>query len=167
MKYIEIQKQIKKRIIFFSYVIAFFLTMLVSSFEQWSFLVPDYVALVMLYWLIRQPMHQPFWVIFLVGLLLDALFSTYLGLHAIPLLIPAYFIHLRHTQIDMLGAGQQFIIVFILLLLVRLIQSLLLFIFVNQSISFIYLLPAVIGALLWPFLGEVIRYAALKSQHHP
>ena len=166
MKYTEIQQQLKKRFIFFSYLVAFFLTMLAASFEYWSFFSPDYVVIIMLYWLIRQPIHQPFWLIFLVSLLLDTLFSTYLGLHAIPLLAPAYFIHLRHTQIDMLGAGQQLIVVLVLLLLFRLINAGLLLIFVSQSISLMYFLPAVIGTILWPFVGEFIRYAALKSQHH-
>lgn len=123
---------------------------------------PQWVALVLIYWVVALPHRVGLWSAWIVGLLLDVLLGSLLGANALSLAIVAYLVQRLHQRIRMFPPWQQ---AFLVLVLVG-IQQLLLYwtqwlsgtASTNTSDnSLIFLLPSVVSCLLWPWLFVVLR----------
>lgn len=123
-----------------------------------GFLRPDWVAMVLVYWVLALPQRVGVTTAWVVGLVMDVLLGSLLGQHALAYLIIAYLSTSLYQRIRMFSVWQQAVILFVLLGLNQLIN------FWSESIaglahwSMWYLLPALSGALLWPWIFLLLRY---------
>ncbi|MEM1262989.1 MAG: rod shape-determining protein MreD [Pseudomonadota bacterium] len=117
---------------------------------------PDWVALVVVYWAVFAPQRLPFWVIALVGLALDALYGTLLGLHALALVVmafPALRLHLRLRVFSWVQLAAAVV------LLIALYEFVL---FWSNGVAGLssrgadYWLPVVTSAVAWPFILYIL-----------
>ena len=126
--------------------------------SELGFLRPDWIAMVLVYWIIALPHRVGVVTAWTVGLVMDVLLGSLLGQHALSYLIIAYIATNLYQRLRMFSVWQQAAILFALLGLNQLIN------FWSESIagladwSMWYLLPALAGALLWPSVFLLLRF---------
>lgn len=140
----------------FSYVLALVLTImpLPTFLEPWR---PDWVSLVLLYWLIAIPHRVGFGTVLVMGLLTDILMGSTFGIYAIALVLIAY-PALRHFQrIRNYSLTQQLLIVAVLIFIKRAVVYELEHILNDAVFHLAYLYPVISSAIMWPWLFLILR----------
>lgn len=142
----------------------FALVISILPLSPWiTLLWPQWLALVLIYWVIIYPHRVNIGMAWLFGILLDVLYGTVLGEHALALTIVIYLAYRLHQQIRVFPLFQQALWVFFLILLY---QALLVWIQGMLGLLtnvYLFWLSAVTSMLLWPWLYILLR----KMQHRP
>lgn len=123
-----------------------------------GYLRPQWVVLVLIYWIIALPQRMGIVIAWLIGLLLDVLMGSLLGQHGISLIVVAYIASSLYQRLRMFAIWQQSLVVFAVVGLSLLIHS---WIEITAGLAewnMWYLLSAFISALLWPWVFMVLRY---------
>lgn len=124
--------------------------------ELWR---PDWVALVLVYWVIALPHRVGMLTAWLVGFLLDVLKGTLLGLNAGVLTLMAYIALTLYQRLRMFTPLQQSITILMLIgtgqLLVFWVQTAT---GQNTAENLSFVLTAVTSALLWPLVFVWLRF---------
>ena len=122
-----------------------------------GFLRPDWVAMVLVYWIIALPHRVGIPTAWLAGIAMDVLLGSLIGQHALSDVLIAYVAASLYQRLRMFSVWQQAAILFALL------GANELFGFWIESIagladwSMWYLLPALSGAFLWPWVFLILR----------
>ncbi len=122
---------------------------------QWG--RPSIVAMVLIYWVIALPQHVGIGWAWLVGLVQDIIAGTPLGQNALALAVLAYLSLILYQRLRMFTPVQQALVIFVLIGLNQLICHWVQTITGTVSPNLLFLLPAVISALLWPILSVFLR----------
>ncbi|MEH6559036.1 MAG: rod shape-determining protein MreD [Oceanicoccus sp.] len=122
---------------------------------QWG--RPSIVAMVLIYWVIALPEHVGIGVAWMVGLLQDIVAGTPLGQNALALAVLAYLALILYQRLRMFTPLQQAIVVFVLIGLNQLLCHWVQTLTGTISPNLLFLLPALISALLWPVLSAFLR----------
>ncbi len=138
----------KLRHIYFSLFLAFICLLL-----PWSGLAltmrPDFLLLVLIFWLIRAPNLCNVGTAWFAGLLVDLAVGGIFGQYALVYTVTAFFAVMYQRRLVLFSGTQQLAYV-ILLLLISQISLLILKVFAGmQWIGWTYFLPSVTGVLLW------------------
>jgi rod shape-determining protein MreD len=139
-----------------TFVVALFLQIVpVPQGLQWA--RPEWVCMVLLYWVVAAPDKVGVGVAWMLGLLIDGFEGALLGQNAFALAIVAYMAHILYQIIRMFFAWQQAFIIYILigldLLLCNWAQSLQ----GGMAGDLMFLMPALMSALLWPGMMVILR----------
>ena len=140
--------------------LSFLLAMMLSTLPMPESLIwgrPEWVTLTLIYWVVALPHRVGPWTGWVLGLLLDILLGSLLGIHALSLAIVAYLAQRLHQRIRMFPLWQQ---AFLILILVGIQQMLLYWaqIFTGTSSdSLLFLLPSVVSSFLWPWIFVLLR----------
>ena len=123
-----------------------------------GYLRPQWVVLVLIYWVIALPHRVGIGVAWVVGLIVDVLLGSLLGQHAIAFIIVAYIASSLYQRLRMFSLWQQSMIVFAIIGLNQLIVF-----WIESIVGFgdwnvWYLLASVVSALLWPSVFLLLRY---------
>ncbi|MCK4674742.1 MAG: rod shape-determining protein MreD [Gammaproteobacteria bacterium] len=118
---------------------------------------PDWVMLVLIYWVLAFPGQIGVGIAWFTGLLLDVSYGTLMGQHAIGMVLVIYIIHLQHQRLRVASLLQQAIVIFFLLLLKQLLT-----LWVNGMLgrapdNWLYFVPTITSALLWPWIYLILR----------
>ena len=138
----------KLRHIYFSLFLAFICLLL-----PWSGLAltmrPDFLLLVLIFWLIRAPNLCNVGTAWFAGLLVDLAVGGIFGQYALVYTVTAFFAVMYQRRLVLFSGTQQLAYV-ILLLLISQISLLIIKVFAGmQWIGWTYFLPSVTGVLLW------------------
>jgi rod shape-determining protein MreD len=136
--------------------------------ESLDLLRPYWVALVVIYWALEVQGSVSMGLAFLVGLLLDILSGSVLGMHALSLVVIAYLVERFRARIRFFPPWQQVLAVFALLVNDRIILLWIGTLLGEPVPTWHYWLPPVIGMLVWPWLFIVLDRArvGLRSSPH-
>lgn len=126
--------------------------------SQVGYLRPEWVALVLIYWVIALPHRVGIIIAWCVGLLMDVLLGDLLGQHAIAFMIIAYIGQNLYQRLRMFTVWQQSLIIFAIVGLNQLINFWIESIAGLANWSMWVLLPSVVSALLWPWIFLILRY---------
>lgn len=118
--------------------------------------IPDFVALVLIFWGVYQPNRIGISVAFGMGLLMDVSNAMLLGENALVYTLLSYFTITLHRRILWFPLMKQAWYILFLLLSSQLIQMLLQFIVSGRMSSWFYLLDSCVGALLWPLVTVIL-----------
>lgn len=141
--------------IFFSFLFAFCFTIMPLPFIL-KWLRPDFVTLVLIYWVANSTGQVGIIFAFIVGIFFDLLTGMLLGTMGMALSIVAFFtMHLR-LRLRIYRTWQKLIAIMLLVACSQLIRLWIQMLLGQSSVSFIYLLPSIISALLWPVLCMVL-----------
>lgn len=125
---------------------------------------PDWIALILLYWIIHTPNRVGITSAFICGILLDLAYDTLLGQHAFGLVIISFIAYKFHQRVRVYPVTQQSLFI-LLLLLIK--QLLILWIYgITQrapSYTFIYFSASFMGMLLWPVIVALMEQIRRKS----
>lgn len=119
---------------------------------------PEWLTLVLIYWVMALPHRFGVGKAWLAGLFMDALTGTLLGLHAVVLAVVAYLTLILHNRLRMFPRWQQALSIMLLTGL-----SLLLFLWLRNIVQvtprpWTYWLPALTSALVWPAVYHFLRF---------
>ncbi len=154
-------KRAKILLLILSFFLAFMLS-IVSLPQKLQWIWPNWVALVLIYWFLRDSDQIGFAFAFIIGLLSDSLLSTPLGLHALGYSFIAYCCIKLSRRLNIFPFWQQSILVFIILGIYQLIHLWALALLNQAPFSLAYWLPVITGALLWPLVHAVITFGELR-----
>ena len=146
--------------IVFSLLVALVLNFLPTSAWPW---VPDWVALVLVFWSIREPRRVGMGAGFLLGLAMDVADASVLGQHALAYVLAAYGATTLSRRVLWFPLLQQALHVLPLLLLVQLVQ---LCVRAMPGLAFpgwTYFAGPFVGAALW----LPLTFLLLLPQHQP
>ncbi len=113
---------------------------------------PYWVALILIYWCLESQALVNLGKAFIIGLLLDLLGGSLLGLHALSLVILVYLVTRFRARLRFFPPWQQALSVFALLLNDRIILLWIISLRGDPLPSFGFWLPPIVGTLLWPWL---------------
>ncbi|MEE8057176.1 MAG: rod shape-determining protein MreD [Pseudomonadales bacterium] len=143
-------------VIVLTLVVALWLSILpLPLWAQW--VRPELVAMVLIYWVIALPERVGIGIAWLVGLIQDIVEGAMLGQNALALSVLAYLALILYQRLRMFTPVQQATVIFVLIgmnqLLCHWVQTL------GGTISpnLLFLLPALVSALLWPPLSTFLR----------
>ena len=119
---------------------------------------PDWVAMVLVYWVIAVPNRIGLVTAWVVGMIMDVLVGGLLGQHALSYVIVTYIAANLYQRLRMFSVWQQAAIIFAILGLSHIVGFWVESIAGLSEWSFWYLLPAVTGAFLWPWTFLLLRY---------
>lgn len=122
---------------------------------QWG--RPEFVAMVLIYWVIALPERVGIIIAWSVGLLQDIVDGAPLGQNALALAVLAYVSLLLYQRLRMYTPLQQAGVVFVLVGLNQLLCNWVQTLTGTVSPNLLFLLPALVSALLWPLLAEFLR----------
>lgn len=135
------------------------LTLMIVPLPEWARLLrPEWLSLVLIYWVLALPHRIGMGVAWCMGLLLDVMRDTLLGQHALALVIIAFIVLQLHQRLRLFPLWQQSLVIFVLLL----IQTVVIFWIkgiIGEAPGFWYtLIPAVMSALVWSLVFITLRH---------
>lgn len=142
-------------------VIAMWLSVMpLPDWARWA--RPEWVAMVMIYWVIALPHRVGIGVAFFTGLVLDMVEGSPLGENAFALAVVAYLGLILYQRMRMYAPWQQAGIVFVLIGLNQLLCHWVQTLMTKVMPTMLFLLPALVSALLWPTVMRLLR--AIRRQ---
>jgi rod shape-determining protein MreD len=148
-----------------STIIASFTLALFLNFLPWRDLrlVPDFVALVLVFWCIRQPRLVGLGVAWALGLITDAGNGVLLGQHALSYSIIAFLAIWLSRRVLWFGAGLQALHVGLILLIAQGVALLVRLAAGNDFPGWSIVVGPLAGAMLWP----LVSWLLLLPQRRP
>ncbi len=125
---------------------------------------PYWVGLVMIYWAMEVPVPIHLGSAFLLGLLLDLLTASLMGLHALSLVVLVYLVRRFRARMRFFPPWQQALAVLALLVNDRIIQLWALLLLGEPMPSWRYWLAPLVGMAIWPWLFLAMDQARLASR---
>jgi rod shape-determining protein MreD len=133
--------------------------------------VPDFVALVLVFWGVHQPRKVGIGTAFFLGLLMDVHDATLLGENALAYTLLSYFAIMMHRRVLWFKLWTQAMHVLPLLLLAQGIQLLVRFVVSGKFPGWLFFSESIVAALLWPVVTIVLlapqRRAVDKDHTRP
>jgi len=153
----EILRPVKPSFILLTLIIAL-LANIVPLAPAATSLRPDVLALVLLYWCIREPRYVGVGTAWFVGLIMDVADATVFGQHALAYAVLAYAADYFRRRVLRFPLWQQAVQVAALLALCAMIVLLVRIVGGASSPRWTYAVPPLVGALLWPALSVLLQY---------
>lgn len=138
-------------VIFTTLAVAFALALLPLPFFL-DLLRPYWVALVIIYWCLETQDRISLGLAFVIGIVLDILSASVLGLHALSLVIIVYLVTRFRARLRFFPPWQQALSVLGLLMNDRIILLWIISLRGEPLPSLAFWLPPIIGTLVWPWL---------------
>lgn len=143
-------------IILATFLVGFMLSQLpLPQVAEWF--RPEWVVMIMIYWVMALPERVGLGSAAVVGLGLDLIKGSPLGLNVISLLIICYLALLLHKRLRMFPLVQQAMMVMILVAINQMLLNWVHGLMGTRGDSLMFLVPAVMSALLWPWLFVILR----------
>ena len=118
---------------------------------------PEWVALVLVYWVIALPHRVGLVTALGLGLLLDIVEGAVLGQNAFALVVLALLSLLLYQRLRVFSVIQQSAVVFVLVGINQMICQWVQNLEGAGAITLLFLLPAFSSALIWPFVLHLLR----------
>lgn len=119
---------------------------------------PEWVALVLIYWVIALPQRIGIGVAWLTGLVLDLVEGTPLGQNALAFAVIAYLSLILYQRLRMYAGWQQAGVIFVLIGINQLLCHWVQTMTARVVPTLMFLLPALVSALLWPSVFALLRF---------
>lgn len=119
---------------------------------QGIILRPDFMLVVILYWLLRSPNLCNVGIAWFAGLLVDLATGSLLGQHALTFSITAFVALTYQRRLVLFNTWQLLTYVFALLMIERVLILLLKLFEGNENPGFTYFWPVITGLLLWQIM---------------
>ncbi|MCU1715632.1 rod shape-determining protein MreD [Pseudomonas sp. 5P_3.1_Bac2] len=118
---------------------------------------PMWVALVLTFWVLAVPHRVGMTTAFVLGLLADILNGTMLGQNALILVLITFLVMTLHQRLRMFPVWQQCTALLVVFGLAQLVQLWLTALTGDRQPTLDFLLPALVSALLWPWVSMFLR----------
>lgn len=134
-----------------TFVFALLLTV-VPVGEKLRWFRPEFITLLVVYWVLVMPQQLSLLRLWLLGCAVDLIVGSMLGQHALALMIVAYVCMLSYQRVRSYALWQQSTFVFLIVGLQQLVANWVHSLSGSTPPSLVFLMPALASALVWPFL---------------
>jgi rod shape-determining protein MreD len=139
-----------------TFLIALLLT--IMPLPEWArILRPQWYTLTLIYWCMAMPERVGIFTAFGLGLLVDVLTGTLMGMHALSLSVIAFVTILIHQRTRVAPMYQQMFTVLLLLILEKLLSIWIIGIISTAPSNLSYWASTLTGAFLWPWIYIILR----------
>ena len=159
----RILQPVRPWFILLSLLIALFLNFLPTDAWLW---VPDWLALVLIFWSIRESRHVGMGSAFLLGLAMDVADASLMGQHSLAYVLATYLAGLLSRRILWFPLAQQALHVLPLLLLIQIVQVAVRLVPGIEFPGLLYFAGPFIGAALWLPLTFVLLLPQYRPIEH-
>ncbi|UVE18548.1 rod shape-determining protein MreD [Pseudomonas sp. LS44] len=118
---------------------------------------PLWVALFLIYWVLYLPHRVGMTTAWLLGLAEDVLYGSLFGQNALILTLITFLVLSLHQRLRMFPMWQQSLVLLVVLGIAQLVQLWLNALTGNRPPTLSFVLPALVSALLWPWVGAILR----------
>lgn len=125
---------------------------------------PMWLAMVLAYWVMALPHRVGLLTAWVTGLATDVLYGQLFGQHALVMTLVAWMILLLHQRIRRFPLWQQSLVMLPVLGIAQMLLLWLNSLTGNRPPTLLFLLPAVISAILWPWVSSVLH--AVRKRFH-
>jgi rod shape-determining protein MreD len=139
-----------------SIIVALMLTMIPMR-EEWLMYRPEWLALTLIHWSLMAPSRMSFIVAWVAGLLLDVLYGSIIGQHALGFTIVVFMSMRMRTRLVVDNIFQQFLILFLVLGTYMLVNLWILGVTGDAPQGWIYWSPVIVSLFVWPFYHYFMR----------
>ncbi|WP_437881787.1 rod shape-determining protein MreD [Pseudomonas sp. LRF_L74] len=127
---------------------------------------PLWVALVLTFWTLAVPHRIGMTTAWLLGLLSDVLNGTLLGQNALVLTLTIFMVLSLHRRLRMFPMWQQSLVLLVVFGLAQLVQLWLSALTGNRQPTLEFVFPALVSALLWPWVFAIFRGLQVRLGVH-
>ena len=147
-----------KKIIIVSLTFMSAMLLMIVPLPNWAIWArPEWVFLVLMFWIMEYPEQVGVGVAWAVGLLMDLLTGTILGLHAFVFTLITYLVIKFHPQLRNFPLWQQSLMIFVLAMLNLALQYWILGLIGTSPGTWAYWLPALTSINIWPWESMLLR----------
>ncbi|QHJ12544.1 Rod shape-determining protein MreD [Paraglaciecola mesophila] len=125
-----------------------------SIVEQYR---PDWVFLVLGYWTLALPERVNVGVAFIVGLVLDLLLGTSIGVHSFAMSLSVFVLAANYQRLRNYSVWQQAIVIGILCALYNLVVFWLMHLLTDIYFMLTYMWPVITSMVIWPWIFWLLR----------
>jgi rod shape-determining protein MreD len=145
-------------------VVTFFIAFYLAAVPMGRFEMarPDWVGMLIVFWVLVIPERFGVFVSFGIGLLFDTLVGTSLGLYGFVYSVLAYTVLLLHARLKMYPLGQQAMVIFLILGITHILAQWLKTWLMSVISGEVHIWPALTSALIWPWVYGLTRTFQLK-----
>jgi rod shape-determining protein MreD len=118
--------------------------------------VPDFVALVLVFWSIHQPRKVGIGVAFVMGVLMDVHDASLLGQNALAYTLLSYFAIMIHRRVLWFPMGTQALHVLPLLLVMQVVQLVIQLLADGKFPGWFYFIESLVTVALWPITTSIL-----------
>lgn len=118
---------------------------------------PDWLLVILLYWVLALPHRANVGTAWLVGLLLDLLLGSTLGVHTLALVIPVYLAASQFQRLRNYSVWQQAFIIGALALLNKMIIFWASFVSRDIQLDYYYFWSIISSMVVWPWVFLLLR----------
>ncbi len=151
------------RLVTLSFLLAF-LFMLLPWSGPWLLLRPDLMALLLVYWTVREPMLIGGWIAFSLGIFADVADSSTLGIHALGYSIIYFLAVYYRTRILSFYAANQALHILPILFVSQLVTALTALILKFPLPGWMWWFQAPFTALLWIALPALLEHQQVRDE---
>lgn len=159
----EFQQKSNLSLVAVSFLLAMLLSILPLPID-WAWFRPEFVALLVIYWVMALPDRMGVGIAFAVGLVQDVVENATLGQHALALVAVAYVCVLSYQRIRNYALWQQSAWVFVLVGIHQLFWNWVHSLNGPAAQSLVFLVPALVSALLWPIVLIAMEALRLRTR---
>ncbi|MDU0353111.1 rod shape-determining protein MreD [Paraglaciecola aquimarina] len=127
---------------------------------------PDWVMLVLSYWVLALPNRVNVGVAFITGLFLDILVGTSIGIHSFGLCLTIYVLAANYQRLRNYSVWQQAIVIGLLNALYNLVIFWLQHLLTDIYFLFDYLWPVASAMVMWPWIFWLLRKVRRQLRLH-
>ena len=127
---------------------------------------PMWLALVTAYWVMALPHRVGLLTAWVAGLAMDVLFGGLFGQNALVLVMVAWLVLLLYQRIRRFPRGHQSLVMLPVLGIAQMVSLWLSSLAGNRPPTLLYLLPALVSTLLWPWVFSVLRIVRRRFHVH-
>ena len=147
-----------------SFLLAFLLMLLPWS-GPWLLLRPDFMALLLVYWTVREPMLMGGWIAFGLGIVADVSDSSTLGIHALGYSIIYFLAMYSRTRALSFYAAKQMLHILPILFVSQLVTALAALALKLPSPGWLWWLQSPLTALFWMVLPALLEHQSARDEH--
>ena len=127
---------------------------------------PMWLAMVVAYWVMALPHRVGLLTAWVAGLATDVLFGELFGQNALVLVMVAWLVLLLYQRIRRFPLWQQSLVMLPVLGIAQMVSLWLSSLVGNRPPTLLYLLPALISTVLWPWMFTVLRLIRRRFHVH-
>lgn len=138
--------------------LAAWILMILPIPHDWQYVRPEWLTLVLIYWIFVHPQWVGIATAWCVGLVMDSLYGGILGQYALSLTMVAFFARFLRYRIRLIPVWQQALVIFALIGINESILFLVQWMIGHPPRTIYYWVPMITSMLLWPWIRRLMKF---------
>jgi rod shape-determining protein MreD len=149
---------LNKRLMMMGSIIVAWILMIVPFPEAWHWLKPQWVTLVLIYWIFSCPCHIGVWVGWVSGFGMDILTGLLWGQYALAMTVVVYLGHMLRYRLRLFPFWQQALVVCVLVGFGQLALLMTQWFIGQPPTTLLYWTSTLSSVLIWPWVYRILRF---------